>query len=200
MSDINAVTPIVTSARLAIEIAVGLPDLPPQVRVEHEQLARERLENATLYHGRLLALGLPPPPATPTWQGSEALMWPYELGHGLTRLVVAAHVVLELALAVPPLPEAGPSPPERDAALAKLLAALGAAEDLLKRVRAMLHDLESPPPLKPKQRRCYARDHLWLSWADADAEMTPAKIRDRWNSEYKQHDGQPIEKGTADIA
>jgi hypothetical protein len=151
MSDLHDVTPIVTSARLAIDTAMGLPDLPRLVRDEHVRLARERLDDVTLYQGRLGVLGLPPPPST--WRGNEALMWPHELGHVLLSLVAAAREVLEAALAVPPLPARGARASRqaaaRDAALAKLLAAGDTAEVLLKRVRAMLRDLEAQPPRPP---------------------------------------------------
>jgi hypothetical protein len=43
-----------------------------------------------------------------------------------------------------------------------------------------------------RRRPCFERDHLWLQWHDAG--LKPAAIRDRWNAEYQQHGGPPLNK------
>jgi hypothetical protein len=54
---------------------------------------------------------------------------------------------------------------------------------------------EVPPEGDTRSRRpCYARDHLWLRWAEEEG-MKPAKIRDRWNEEHRKHGGAKIGPG-----
>ena len=51
-------------------------------------------------------------------------------------------------------------------------------------------------PDEPSRRRCYARDHTWLKWYEAEGETTfhsPAEIRDKWNRENKD---QQIDAGS----
>jgi hypothetical protein len=45
-----------------------------------------------------------------------------------------------------------------------------------------------PAPSGPRHRPCYARDHLWLRW-HLEEGLGPAKIRDKWNREYREYGG-----------
>jgi hypothetical protein len=58
-------------------------------------------------------------------------------------------------------------------------------EDLLNALETSARSLATPKSDGVVPRRpCYDRDHIWLGWADAG--MTPAKIRDKWNKEHPQ--------------
>src|SRR5262249_3988300 len=63
----------------------------------------------------------------------------------------------------------------------------GLCEYLSLRVPVQNHEartLEERSESTNKKRACYDRDHTWLRWSK-DEGMTPARIRDQWNSEHR---------------
>jgi hypothetical protein len=60
-----------------------------------------------------------------------------------------------------------------------------------------LAKVEKGPRLSKKQRRCYRRDHKFLQWKRQG--LTPAKIRDRWNTKHQDRPKDQIEDGEKGI-